>query len=153
MISDKIEDIVLMLIETTNSGDLIWDVKKRLPHYGAQPNKPIFNNERTLTSNSEDGLSEFEIQIKFSLQNDKWVIESSCGLWIRNTDLPNGQMYLISATYPSIIELRNLLRENLCSDLNPSTEIVEDKLSEIYKGISLSKFRENTITKIFGEKD
>lgn len=149
MISNRIEDIISMLIESTNSGDLVWDIKNKMTHSGIYPQ---YNNERTLVAVSEDGLSEFEMQIKFSLQNDKWVIESSCGLWIRNKELPNGQMYLVSATYPSIIKLRDFLKEKLCSDLNPSIEVVEDRLSEIYKGISLSNFRNNILGKVFDGK-
>lgn len=151
MISDKISDIVSMLIETTNSGDLVWDIKK---HNGfTMPLKEnSYNNERSLTSASEDGLSEFEISVKFTIQNDRWVIESSCGLWVRNKDLPNGQMYLVSNTYPSIITLRNTLKDKFCSDLNPTTDLVEDKLSDILKGISKSTFRNNILTKVFNGK-
>lgn len=151
MISDKINDIISMLIETTNSGNLDWFIKSKVSLVGVSK-ESIYNNERTLTAISEDGLSEFEIQVKYTIQNDKWVMESYCGLWIRNEDLPNNQMYIVSQTFPSIINLRNILNDKFCSDLNPSTEVIEIKLSEIHKGISLSSFRNGLLTKVFDGK-
>lgn len=144
MISNKVSDIISMLIETTNSLDLAWCVKNTARDTG-------YNNERLLSALSEDGLSEFEANIRFQLVNDDWVMETSCGVWIKNKELPSGGMYLISSTYPGVLKLRDILKNKYCSDLVPSSDKVIDSLSNILKNISKSVYRDNVITKVFGD--
>lgn len=143
MITDKVKDIILTLIKSTENGDLIWH---------ASP-KGDFNNEMALSSKSEDELTSFEMKVKFTLIGDKWALETSTGLWIRNDTLPNNGMYLTSHTNPEIIKLRDLLNKMFCAGLNPSSEIVEDKLLDICKSISKSTYRDNIIKKIFNGKN
>jgi hypothetical protein len=137
MITDKVKDIILMLVKSTENGDLIWHAKA----------KGDFNNEMLLTSKSEDELTTFEITVKYVLSGDIWVLETSTGLWIKNNTLPNNGMYLTSTANPDIITLRNFLSKGL--NLSPSSEIVEDKLADICKSISKSTYRDNIITRIF----
>ncbi len=141
MITDKVKDIILMLIKSTENGDLIWHAQS----------KGTYNNEVLLTSTSEDELTKFEITVKFVLSGDIWVLETSTGLWIKNNSLPNNGMYLTSHANPDIITLRNLLNKGLC--LSPSSEIVEDKLTDIFKSISKSTYRDNIITRLFNGKE
>lgn len=143
MITDKVKDIISTLIKSTENGDLIWHAKS----------KGTYNNEMSLSSQSEDGLTTFELTVKFILSGDKWILETSTGLWIKNTTLPNQGMYLTSHTTPEIINLRDLLNKMFCSSLKPSSEIVEDKLTDICKSISKSTYRDNIITRLFnGQK-
>jgi len=66
MITDKVKDIILMLVKSTENGDLIWHAKA----------KGDFNNEMLLTSKSEDELTTFEITVKYVLSGDIWVLET-----------------------------------------------------------------------------
>lgn len=141
MVKDKIDDIISMLIKSTECGDLIWFVKK---------NDSTYKNERSLSATSEDGMTEFETSIKYILNGDSWYIESNSSLWMRNKDLPGGSMYLTSHNYTSLGKLRDILKTKYCSDMSPSTAVVEDKLTDIYKGISKSTFRDTVINKLFG---
>ncbi len=140
MISDKVSEIISMLIDTTKSDELSWT------HATQQG---LYNNEAKLSSLSEDELSKFEVSVKYVMVSDRWEIESQCGLWIRNIELPGGSMYVTSHAYPSIINLRDILNRKYCSSIKPSSDLVEDKLSQIYKSISKSSFREKIISKIF----
>lgn len=142
MIVDKVKDIILMLIKSTEEGDLIWHAKT----------KGAYNNERDLSALSEDELTRFEISVKFNLNGDRWVLETSPGLWIKNKTLPGEGMYLTPYNNPDILKLRDLLNKKFCSDMSPSSDIVEDKLTDICKNISKSTYRDNIITRIFNGK-
>lgn len=131
-----------MLIESTKNGDLIWHAQV----------KGTYNNESDLSATSEDGMTKFNMSVKYSLTGDKWALESSPGLWIKNKDLPGEGMYLTSYNNPDIILLRNLLNTKFCSSMKPSSDIVEDKLTDIYKSISKATYRDNIITRIFNGK-
>ncbi len=143
MIIDKIADIISMVIKSTESGDLIWTSTKPDSNY---------KSERQLSSLSEDGLSAFEINIKYVLSGNYWSLDTSCGFWIKNKDLPGGSMYLGSYSNPKLLELRDLLNKKYCSDLIPTTKEVENKLSDICKGISKSNHRDSLISRIFNSK-
>lgn len=143
MITDKVKDIISMLIKSTENGDLIWHAQS----------KGNYNNEMSLSSQSEDEQTKFELTVKFILSGDKWILETSTGLWLKNATLPNQGMYLTSHTNPEILNLRDLLNRMFCSNLKPSSEIVEDKLTDICKSISKSTYRDNIITRLFnGQK-
>jgi hypothetical protein len=141
MISEKFKDIILTLIESTKSENLIWIMQI----------KNTFNSEIELSSNSEDKFTRFILSIKYTL-NDKWILEPSAGLWIKNKSLPGEQMYITSYNNPDLFILRDLLIEMYCSNIKPSNYIIEDKLSDICKSISKSTYRDNIITRIFNGK-
>jgi hypothetical protein len=140
MISDKVGEIALMLIDSTKNGK-IW-TKKDVD--------PQFNCERILYTKSDDELSEFEVPVKYNLSGDKWVLESHFGMWIRNKSLPGGRLYASSYGNQPMMDLRDLLIRKFCSDQNPSTKMIEDKLTEICGTISVATRRDNILTRIFG---
>lgn len=138
MIKDKIDEIINMLIETTKSGDLVW---KEIGGSGSK-----FNNEKILLSIGEDPDTKFEMTIKYSLSEIGWSLDSSPSLWIKNTDLPGGQLLIGSYKSPKVLNLRELLIKSYCQSMSPSVDIIENKLDDIYKSISKSKYRDNKIS-------
>lgn len=138
MIDKKIDDIIELLSIATKSGELIW--------IEITGNGSKRSYERQMTSKGEDGTI-YDIEVKFILKNDKWIIEHNPGLWIKNKILPNGSFYVYGDKYKIPI-LRDLVRNKFCSDMNPSINIIESALSDISKGISLSTYRDNKINKI-----
>ena len=134
MIKEKLEEVIDNLILNTKLETLIWnegDVKDR-------------RYERTLLANGEDG-TEFEIAVKYTLVSNKWKIDESKYIWIRNKKLPNGHYY---GSDDKVTRLKDILIEKYCQDLNPKESDISDALDEISKGISLSTYRDNKINKI-----
>ena len=90
----------------------------------------------------------YEIEIKFSLTGEVWKLDDE-GLWLRNVSLPNGIFFITDyKSDGAVIKLRDTILSKCCSDMNPSIEDVEDLLSKIAKGISISEFREGKLKKI-----
>jgi hypothetical protein len=127
------------LCDVTNSGDLIWNEITK----GSKDR----SYKRTLISIGDDD-TEYEIEVKYLLVSDKWVLDPSPGIWIKNKTLPNGQMYVTTYSCKGVFNIRDSVRLKFCSDMNPSIEDVEDILSDIEIGISLSTYRDNKLNKI-----
>lgn len=144
MITDKITDIIEMLIRTTKSGDLIW----------TQVSKNDYDSERRFKSKSEDESTEFELNIKFTFNNEggSWMIEKEPSIWIRNQSLPGGSYLASGFHYKNIKDLRDIVRSKFCPEMSPSTEVFESRLDDILKGISKSNYRDGLLGKIFGGK-
>lgn len=136
---ESIELMVSNLIDATKSGDITWnDVS----------DSSSIKYERNLRSISEDKLTEFSIQIKYRLYNNNWKIEEP-SLWVYNKNLPNGSHYVYGDNYKGNKELRDLIKDLYCSDLNPSISDVSSVFENISKNISISTLRDNKIKKIF----
>jgi len=144
MIGDKITDIIEMLTKTTKSGDLTW----------TQVSKNDYDSERRFKAKSEDDTTEFELNIKFSFNNESgsWLIEKEPSLWIRNQTLPGGSYLASGFHYKMIKDLRDIVKDKFCPEMTPSTEVFESKLDDILKGISKSTYRDTIIGKIFNGK-
>jgi hypothetical protein len=143
MLKDKIINIVKTLTHLTTVGVLKWD-----------EDTPLSKNrgyKRKMISHGEDG-SIYEMEIKFSLKEDRWELESSPDLWIKNKSLPDGMFYI--TTYRSEDEVKNLrdaIIETCCQDMKPSIKDIEDTLDDIAKGISIVEFREGRLNKILNQ--
>jgi hypothetical protein len=85
--------------------------------------------------------------VRFRLDSDEWKLESGPSLWLRNPNLPNGMLYVYGGKY-DLTNLRKLVMDRFCSDMNPSTKEVEDVLDSINKGISVSVYRNNKLNKV-----
>lgn len=143
MITDKITEIIKTLISATESDQINWSTDS----YDS-----AYKSEITLSCLSEDGLTKFSISIKYILDDEHgWKLENYCGLWIRNKELHTGSMYVTSLRYPNLTSLRDILRIKMGDLLNPSTDLVEDRLSIIQRGISTSTNRDMTIDTIIEE--
>ena len=139
MIKDKVNQIIETLTTITKNGNLVWSE--------SDPNSKDRKHKRSLVSLGEDG-TKYEIEVIFKLDNSgKWNIEKDPSLWVRNSSLPNGHFYVYGGTY-DLVELRDLVKNKYCSDMNPSSQDVEDALDSIAKGISLSEYRDNKLNKI-----
>lgn len=141
MLKEKNNLIISLLISSTNNNNLLW--------LDYNPTDIRRNYMRQMSATGEDG-TKYEIEVKYSLAGDVFKIESTPSLWLRNNNLPNG-MYMIS-TFNSddglLISLRDLVKEKYCKDLNPTSQIIEDTLDAISKGISTSEYRENKLNQI-----
>lgn len=139
MIKDKVYQIIENLTKLTKSDSLVWT------EY--DPNSKERKHKRNLFSLGEDG-TKYEIEVLFKLDNSgTWKIEKDPSLWVRNIALPGGHFYVYGGTY-DLVELRDLVKNKYCSDMNPSSQDVEDTLDSIAKGISLSEYRDNKLNKI-----
>ena len=140
MLKDKIIEIVRTLAHLTESGVLKWNEDtstNRTREY-----------KRKMLSEGEDG-TKYEIEIKFLLKNEDWKIEDDASLWIRNYNLPDTMMLINSfRSDGETIFLRDSILNNFCKDMNPTIEDVENTLSDIARGISLTEFREGRLNKI-----
>ena len=134
MIQDKILQIIENLEEMTISSQLSWT--------------SIIKNsqERLLNTTGEDG-TRYELEVRFNLVDDEWKLESNPSLWLRNPNLPNGMLYVYGSKY-DLTNLRKVVMDKFCSDMNPSTKEVEDVLDSINKGISVSVYRNNKLNKV-----
>lgn len=139
MISDRLDSIMNTLCNVTNSDTLLWNETTE--------SSKDRSYKRSLVSIGEDN-TEYEIEVKYSLVSNKWELDKSPSIWIRNKTLPNGHMYITTYTCNSVIKIRDLVKEKYCSDMNPLIEDVEDILFDIEKGISLSTYRDNKLDKI-----
>jgi hypothetical protein len=141
MIKDKIKNIIEMLILSTKCGNLEW------LESGDNDKRDFL---RKFFATGEDG-SIYETDVRF-IMNSKdgtWQLESSPSLWIKSDKLPNGSFYVYGGNY-DLKDLRNLLRNKYCQDMNPSEKVVEDALDSIYHGISVVEVRENKLNKVLG---
>lgn len=139
MLKDRIIEIVNTLDHLTEKGILNW--------IEDNPNSETRAYRRKMISSGEDGTT-YEIEIKFSLTGEEWKLDDD-GLWIRNISLPNGIFYITEyKSEGTLSKLRNNILKKCCSDMNPSIEDVENILSGIAKGISISEFREGRLKKI-----
>jgi hypothetical protein len=139
MLKDKIIEIVGTLINLTESGLLVWTED--------DPNSKTRYYRRKMIALGDDGTT-YEIEIKFTLNHEKWNLDEE-GLWIRNNSLPNGIFYITdhrSAYMAS--KLRDTILKKYCLDMNPSISDVEDVLGDIVKGINISSFRDSKLNKI-----
>ncbi len=137
---DKILDIIETLCKSTENGDLKWSDSD------PASNKRAYH--RYMVAEGEDG-TKFEMEVKYSLINEQWLLESEPSLWIKNTALPGG-LYFVHGLKYNLGGLRDLIKENYCSDMNPSIKDVENIMDSIRKNISVSTLRENKINKFLG---
>ena len=140
MLKDRIIEIVKTLTEVTNSNILKWSED--------DPKSVSRNYRRKMISNGEDGTI-YEMEIKFILKNDNWQVEEDASLWLRNKLLPDGIFYITSfKSDGETSHLRDSILNNFCKDMSPSMEDIENTLSSIARGISISEFREGKLKKI-----
>ena len=142
MITVKNKQIIDTLIDVTKSGDLVW--------VETDPASTKRSHQRHMYSFGEDG-SKYEIEIKFTLFNSDFILEKTPSLWIKNKDLPGGCYYIYGGSVDitnDLTSLRDVIKEIYCKDMSPKIEDVEDQLEKICKGISISHYRENKISKI-----
>ena len=142
MIKDKVNQIIENLTQLTKNYDLVWNE--------SDPNSKERKNKRKMFSLGEDG-TKYEMDILFNLDNlGNWSLDNTPALWVRNCALPNGMFYVYGHNY-DIKNLRDLIKDRFCSDMNPSTQDVEDILEDIAKGMSVTQHRDNNLNKIFSK--
>lgn len=140
MLKDKIIEIVERLTDVTDSNILKWSEDDPISKYRG--------HKRKMISTGEDG-TKYEMEIKFVLRNDMWVLEEEPSLWVKNPSLPDGMFYITHFRCDGKIKfLRDAILNNFCKDMNPTIEDVENTLSDIARGISLTEFREGRLKKI-----
>jgi hypothetical protein len=141
MLKEKNTFIIELLTQSTKTGNLVWSE--------ISTNDNRRNYYRNMTATGEDG-TKYEIEIRYSLAGDSFNLDTNPSVFLRNNNLPNG-LYMISLfnTEPDVlVNLRDLVKEMFCKDLNPTSQIIEDTLDVISKGISTSEYRENKINKL-----
>ena len=90
---------------------------------------------------------EFEIEIKYMLIAEQWILEKEPSLTLKNPELPGGIYYIYGGRY-DMCELRDMVKKKNCADMDPKIEDVEKKLESICRNISLSTYRDTKIDKI-----
>jgi len=143
MINEKVKMIIENLTLSTKNGELDWINK------GSADKR---NFHREYYAIAEDG-TRYETEVKYTLSNGAWQLESSPSIFVRNEKLPNGVYYIYGGNndIKDIIgEFRKVIMDKYCQDMKPSEKIVEDALENIAKGISLSTYRDNKLNKILG---
>lgn len=141
MLKEKNTLIIELLTQSTKTGNLVWSE--------ISTNDNRRNYYRNMTATGEDG-TKYEIEIRYSLGGDSFNLDTNPSVFLRNNNLPNG-LYMINLfnTEPDVlVNLRDLVKEMFCKDLNPTSQIIEDTLDVISKGISTSEYRENKINKL-----
>jgi hypothetical protein len=139
MLKDKIIEIVDTLINLTESGLLVWTED--------DPNSKTRYYRRKMIASGDDGTS-YEIEIKFTLNHEKWNLDED-GLWVRNNSLPNDIFYITNhRSDDAVSKLRDTILKKYCGDMSPSISDVEDVLDDIVKGINISSFRDSKLNKI-----
>ncbi len=139
MLKDKIIEIVDTLINLTESGLLVWTED--------DPNSKTRYYRRKMIASGDDGTS-YEIEIKFTLNHEKWNLDED-GLLVRNNSLPNGILYITNhRSDDAVSKLRDTILKKYCGDMSPSISDVEDVLDDIVKGINISSFRDSKLNKI-----
>jgi len=131
----EVKELISMITRTTKSGELKWkcnNVDNKL--------------QRIMISNSPDG-TEFKIEIKYLIQNDKLVMEEKPSMFVKNDLLPD-KMYYIHGSKWDLTELRNTVKEIYAPDMNPTIDSVADTIRNITKNISPSTWRDDNINKI-----
>lgn len=132
---EQLTEIVDTLIGATRNGSLHW--KER------DPNSKSRSYKRVMSANGSDNTT-FEMHIEYVLYGEEWKLEEN-SIWISNTNLPEGRYSIGSYKYKEVLLLRDLIMEKFCTDLNPKIKDVEDTLSNICKGISVSTLRDNKL--------
>jgi hypothetical protein len=141
MIKDKVYQIIETLTTITKNGTLVW--------VEVDPNSSERKHKRNMFSLGEDG-TRYEMEIVFKLESSgSWSIEKNPSLWVRNKSLPNGYFYIYGGNY-NLKELRDLIKDKYCTDMNPSAQDVEDALESIANSISVSELRDSKLNKILG---
>lgn len=141
MLKEKNTFIVDLLSQSTKNKNLMWN-----EILGDGSRRGYIRN---MSATGEDG-TKYEIEIKYTLVGDNFILDSNPCLFLRNNNLPNG-IYMISmfnSEPVALVSLRSLIKEMFCSDMNPTVQIIEDELDKICKGISTEEYRENKISKI-----
>ena len=143
MINDKVKMIIENLTLSTKNGELDWIDK-------GSPDKRNYHREYFVVA--EDG-TKYETEVKYTLSNGVWQLESVPSIFVRNEKLPNGFYYIYGGNADVrdiIVEFRKVIMDKYCQDMKPSEKVVEDALEGIAKGISLSTYRDNKLKKILG---
>ena len=143
MINDKVKMIIENLTLSTKNGELDWIDK-------GSPDKINYHREYFVVA--EDG-TKYETEVKYTLSNGVWQLESVPSIFVRNEKLPNGFYYIYGGNADVrdiIVEFRKVIMDKYCQDMKPSEKVVEDALEGIAKGISLSTYRDNKLKKILG---
>ena len=143
MINDKVKMIIENLTLSTKNGELEWIDK-------GSPDKRNYHREYFVVA--EDG-TKYETEVKYTLSNGVWQLESVPSIFVRNEKLPNGFYYIYGGNADVrdiIVEFRKVIMDKYCQDMKPSEKVVEDALEGIAKGISLSTYRDNKLNKILG---
>jgi len=135
---EQVMEIIDTLIAATKNGSIHWKEK--------DPNSKSRSYKRLMVSNGSDN-TKFEVYIEYILSNDIWKLEEN-GIWIDNANLPEGRYCISAYKYKEVLLLRDLIIENFCTDLNPKIKDVEDTLSDICKGISVSTLRDNKLKEL-----
>lgn len=143
MIKDRIEEIVEMLISSTEKGDLIWNIEI--------PKMNGYDNIRELSCISPDLESKFNISIKYYLTNGiTWVLESTPSLFIKNKNIST---FIANTSHTEKIkDLRDYLNNKYCKDFIPSEDNLEVEFLNICKSISPVSYRDKKINNILDEK-
>lgn len=132
---EQIIEIIDTLIGATSNGTILW--KERDPNSNSRKYK------RVMSANGSDNTT-FEMNIEYVLYGEEWKLEEN-SIWISNTNLPEGRYNIGSYKYKEVLLLRDLIMEKFCTDLSPKIKDVEDTLSDICKGISISTLRNNKL--------
>jgi hypothetical protein len=132
---EQLKEIVDTLISATENGSLVWKE--------SEPNSKTRAYKRKMEASGTDGTV-FEMNMEYTLNDGVWSFEQN-SIWIANTTLPNGRYNISPYKYKEVLVLRDLIKGKFCSDLNPKIEDVEDILSDICKGISISTLRDNKL--------
>jgi len=135
---NKINEIIKTLVDATSGGQLVWNEtdksSSKRGHY------------RNMFAEGEDG-TKFEITIEYKLTGDRWEIDQSPSMVIRNKDLPGGSYFVYGGTY-DVRSVRDVVKAKYCTDMNPLIEDVVNKLDDISKGISISALRDSKLNYI-----
>lgn len=126
------------LSDLTENGTITWTE--------SDPNSKKRYFERNYYTTGDDS-TQYSIDIKWTLSNEKWSLESTPSMWIKNNNLPNGMYFLYGNKY-DVKRLRDVIIKNYCSDMNPSIEDIELLFEEMYNNINLSGIRDNKIIDI-----
>jgi hypothetical protein len=135
---EQLKEIVDTLITSTENGSLFWKE--------SDPNSKTRAYKRKMEANGSDGTV-FTMNIEYMLSDGSWKFEEN-GIWIKNDILPEGNYNISAYKYKELLILRDLIKEKFCSDLNPKIKDVEDILSDICKGISISTLRDNKLNQL-----
>lgn len=138
MLDSKNKQIIDTLTEVTKTNNLVW--------FEIDPTSDKRKHLRQMYAFGEDG-TKYETDIRYHIVNSTFVLESNPSLWIKNKDLPGGIYYIHCGT-SDIAPLRDIIKEKYCKDMNPVIQDLEEQLEQICKGISISTYRDNKISKI-----
>ena len=139
---EQITALIENLTLATKNGQLVWN------ETGPKEKRDWY---REFVTSGEDG-TEYETEIKYFLSGDKWQLDTSSHIWVKNDKLPNGRLFVSGLTY-DIQDLRNEIMNKFCQDMKPTTKIIEDILVDITKSVSTSTFRDSRINNVLDSKN